>query len=128
MARVIVVLLTVGVTIYALVDCLRCNDDEVRTLPRQVWCLIALVPLVGGLAWLVYGRPRPDQPAANAPRMIAPDDDPDFLHALDQTFRERRRQAAEEARRRRRDEETRRREQAAEEERRRTEDDRHLPE
>ncbi len=113
MPRVVLLLLTVGVTIYALVDCLRCGDDEVRTLPRQIWCLVVLVPLVGGLAWLVYGRPAPGRPDRAAPRALAPDDDPEFLRTLDQGFRERRRRAAEDARRRRQDEEARRQDEEA---------------
>lgn len=102
MPRVVLALLTVGVTVYALVDCLRCTDDEVRTFPRQVWCLIVLVPLIGGIAWLVYGRPPTDQIDAARPRMVAPDDDPDFLRTLDEGFRDRRqrKQQQEEGRRR----------------------------
>lgn len=98
MVRVVLVLLTVGVTIYAVVDSLRCSDDEVRSLPRSVWILISLVPLVGGVAWLLLGRPRDDLVPEAGPRVIAPDDDPDFLNSLDQSFRERRRQAAEDRR------------------------------
>jgi Phospholipase_D-nuclease N-terminal len=81
MLRVIVVLLTVGVTIYALVDCLRSSDVEVRVLPRPAWALVALlVPLFGGVAYLVFGRQRAP---VHAGRMVAPDDDPDFLRSLD---------------------------------------------
>ncbi len=98
--RVVLVLVIVGVTVYALVDCLRTDGTEVRLLPRPLWCLVILVvPLVGAVGWLVAGRSK-DAPATPAARPLAPDDDPDFLRRLDQ---ERRRRAAEEERRRRRD-------------------------
>jgi hypothetical protein len=111
--RVLLALITVGITIYAFVDCFRCTDEEVRTLPRPLWMLVTLIPLVGGLAWLVSGRPAVGRPVGRPVRPLAPDDDPDFLQSLDRSFREHRRQAAEEARRRRRTEEAQR--QAAEE-------------
>jgi hypothetical protein len=104
MLRVLLTLITIGVTIYAFVDCLRSSDAEVRALPRPLWLLVILVPLVGGLAWLAFGRARTD-PAATGPiRVLAPDDDPDFLQSLDLTFRERRRQATDDARRHREEE------------------------
>jgi hypothetical protein len=106
--RVLLTLITVGITIYAFIDCLRCTDEEVRNLPRSLWMLITLVPLVGGLVWLVSGRPAAGRPGGLPTRAVAPDDDPEFLRSLDRSFRERRRQAAEEARRHRLAEETRR--------------------
>ena len=106
--RVLLTLITVGITIYAFLDCLRCTEEEVRNLPRPLWMLVTLVPLVGGLAWLVSGRPAAGRPGGLPVRPLAPDDDPEFLRSLDRSFHERRRQAAEEARRRRLAEETRR--------------------
>ncbi len=98
--RVVLVLVVIGVMIYALVDCWRSDAQDVRLLPRSVWFLVVLVPLVGGVLWIVAGQPRdePDRPSTRRP--VAPDDDPEFLRRLDL---ERRRQAAEEERRRRRD-------------------------
>jgi hypothetical protein len=106
--RVLLALITVGITIYAFVDCLRCTDEEVRSLPRPVWLFVTLVPLVGAMAWLTFGRPTAGPPPGRQIRPPAPDDDPDFLQSLDRSVRERRRQAAEEARRRQRAEEARR--------------------
>jgi hypothetical protein len=94
----IVLLLAVGVTIYALVDCWNSTDDEVRGLPRLAWLLVVLLfPLVGGIAYLTVGRDRDrsGSPRLNRPRVVAPDDDPDFLSQLDQ---QRRRAAAEQRR------------------------------
>jgi hypothetical protein len=112
MVRVILALLVIGVTIYGLIDCLGSSDDEAQLLPRQVWCLITLVPAVGSIAWLAFGRVRTADQSPGQRRLIAPDDDLDFLRSLDSGFRERRRRAAEDARQRRRQEEARRREAA----------------
>jgi hypothetical protein len=87
MGAVIVVLAVVGVTIYSVVDCLRTPEGEMRGLPKPLWLLVilALVP-AGALLWIFlghedggFGRPggRP------ARRVVAPDDDPDFLRSLD---------------------------------------------
>jgi hypothetical protein len=98
--RVLLALITVAVTIYAFVDCLHSTDEDVRNLPRPLWLLVTMVPLVGGLTWLALGRTSATAPVKPPPRPPAPDDDPEFLRSLDRSFRERRRQAAEEARHR----------------------------
>jgi hypothetical protein len=103
MGYVVLVLLSVGVTIYALVDCWRSTDDEVRGLPRPAWVLLIILvgplgfPPFGALGYLLFGRPtgRP----APAP-VVAPDDDPEFLRSLDVA---RRRDAAEQRRREQRE-------------------------
>jgi Phospholipase_D-nuclease N-terminal len=84
MARVILFLAVIGVTIYAAIDCFRSDDAEIRSLPKPVWLLVivALLPF-GGLLWIVLGRqPIPGPPTARRLRTIAPDDDPDFLRSL----------------------------------------------
>jgi Phospholipase_D-nuclease N-terminal len=94
----VVLLLAVGVTIYALVDCWRSTDDEVRGLPRPAWILIVILfPPLGAAAYLFLGRGQASVPRA---RVLAPDDDPEFLRQLDQ---QRRRRAAEERRREQQD-------------------------
>jgi hypothetical protein len=94
MSFVVLLLLAVGVTIYALVDCWNSTEDEVRGLSRHAWLLIVLLfPLAGGAAYLVAGRLRHGEPRLHRPRVVAPDDDPEFLRMLDQ---QRRRAAAEE--------------------------------
>jgi hypothetical protein len=98
MLRVVVVLVVVGVTVYALVDCARSNEPELRLLSKPLWLLvILLLPLAGPVLYLTLGR-APEAPPAPAARPLAPDDDPEFLRRLEL---ERRRRVAEEERRRR---------------------------
>jgi len=84
------VLLVVGLTVYCLVNCLQSSEEEVRTLPRWAWVVVVLLlPLLGGLAYLVAGRPvtavsgpggGPRVPRGRAPQ--GPDDDDEFLRGL----------------------------------------------
>jgi hypothetical protein len=86
MARAVLVLVTVGVTIYAIVDCLRSHPSQMRGLPKPIWVLVCLVlPPVGALVYLVFGRVDPEavEEAPRHPhRILAPDDDPEFLRSL----------------------------------------------
>lgn len=93
--------------VFALVDCIQTDESQVRNLPKTAWILlIVLVPLVGSIAWLAAGRPAADQrrqgrrqvawpatatsgfPEYERPRhgpqgrVLAPDDDPEFLRTL----------------------------------------------
>ena len=74
--------------IYALVDLVQTDDEEIKGLPKLIWVLlIVFIAFVGPLAWLIGGkksRRRPGQSArGEAPRgPIGPDDDPDFLRRL----------------------------------------------
>jgi len=83
--------------IIALISCLSAEEGEIRALPRIAWVIIILLfPLIGAIVYLVAGRPtttaprakqwRPGSgfPEATRPsRSVAPDDDPEFLRAID---------------------------------------------
>lgn len=84
----------------ALIDCLSCEDYEIRALPKVAWVLVILLfSPVGGIAWFVAGRPeragaegprprRVSGGSAPAPRRpLAPDDDPEFLRELTRRIR-----------------------------------------
>lgn len=94
MARLLPTLLLLGLTVYALIDCLQTPPAAIRNLPKAGWLVvIVFVVAVGPVAWLFVGRPRDEatgQPAArprprptSPGRPVAPDDDPDFLRSLD---------------------------------------------
>jgi hypothetical protein len=84
--RYLPLILVVVLTIYCWVEIALSNSRQVRQLPRAIWALIVFIPVVGPGAWLVFGRPNGSevrQPTTRPqPRMIAPDDDPDFLRSL----------------------------------------------
>ena len=73
-------LFTVFVTVFAA----SANKNEVRNLPKWLWLLIcAAVPFIGGLLYLVLGRPiGPPKQRFRKTKSVAPDDDPAFLRDL----------------------------------------------
>lgn len=90
--------LLVGVWIYALIDSVRAESSEVRTLPKPAWIVITfLFPVIGSLLWLFFGRPRYVRNSSIATPFSksrgpvgtqkAPDDDEDFLRFLEQKAR-----------------------------------------
>lgn len=91
MLRVIAILVGLGIYIWFIIDVLRTPGVSVRTLPKPLWLVIVfLLPLIGGVIWLVWGRPRPEPRRGRRGRPIAPDDDPRFMRQLDeQAWRQR---------------------------------------
>lgn len=97
MLRVLPFIIELGLLVYCLIDCIQTDSVLVRNLPKGAWVLlIVFLPLVGGIAWLVAGRPEraarsssvPWPSTATAgfpeyerPRPLGPDDDPGFLAA-----------------------------------------------
>ena len=76
----VLVIFTVFVTVFAA----SANKNEVRLLPKWLWILLCIVvPPIGGLLYLAVGRPlNSPKPKFRRPRVIAPDDDPQFLRDL----------------------------------------------
>ncbi|MEV0126846.1 PLD nuclease N-terminal domain-containing protein [Dactylosporangium sp. NPDC050688] len=93
MGRALPFLIVLVATLVALIDCLSTDRDDVRGLPKVLWCLvILLLPVVGVIAWFFAGRPLTTEQhagvASTGPRRrptkpLAPDDDPDFLRGID---------------------------------------------
>ena len=79
MTRVVPVLLLIACTIYTAVHVVQSDSEQVRGLPKSLWLVIViLVPIVGMIAWWIFGRPV----ESYSPPPVAPDDDPDFLRKL----------------------------------------------
>lgn len=95
------IVLTVVIVVWALVEVIQANAGQIRRLPKWAWAILVVFPLppVGAIAWFFLGRPKRDAVAApqatggglnlpNLPRRTryvarpAPDDDPDFLRRL----------------------------------------------
>jgi hypothetical protein len=72
--------------IYCWIELAQSDPRDVRQAPRWAWAFAIVIPLLGPIAWLVYGRPNGEAPTPVAPRphnrQIAPDDDPEFLRNL----------------------------------------------
>ncbi|WP_336209726.1 PLD nuclease N-terminal domain-containing protein [Nonomuraea sp. LPB2021202275-12-8] len=95
MAGVIVGLALLAFWLFSLFDVITTPEEEVRHSPKAVWLIIvAALPLIGGLFWMLRGRPQvarenwptpPRTGGAAAPK--GPDDDPDFLRDLERRMR-----------------------------------------
>ncbi|WP_286719628.1 PLD nuclease N-terminal domain-containing protein [Microbacterium sp. UBA1612] len=71
----IVALIAVAFWVFTIVDCAVQPKTRHRGVSKPLWLVIVIViPVLGGLMWLIVGR-RP-RPAPAAP--LAPDDDPQF--------------------------------------------------
>jgi hypothetical protein len=85
-SRILPILIVLGVTIYALIDCARTPQEEVRNLPKWAWLLLIIFfETIGGIAWLIAGRPKTQGGVPRnfrKPKIIPPDDDPDFLRSI----------------------------------------------
>jgi hypothetical protein len=86
MVRVFVFLAAVQLVLLVLALISVLSADRVRIMPRALWVLvILLIPLLGPLSYMLWGRPVPPphevvhRPAA---RPSSPDDDPEFLRSM----------------------------------------------
>jgi len=73
-----VALLLLAFWVYSIVDCALQPPTRHRGVSKPVWMLIViLLPVLGGILWLVVGRQR--RRALPQPTYRAPDDNPEFL-------------------------------------------------
>lgn len=103
MRYIIPVAFGVVVFVYGLIDCLRSEPSDVRSIPKPAWVLvIVLLNVIGVALWFMFGRPQYAVSTSNqAPtssgqssgqrspsastgygRSVAPDDNPEFLRNL----------------------------------------------
>ena len=90
-------LLEIGLLIFCLIEAIQTPADEIRGLGKGYWILLIIVlPLVGGIAWLVAGRPLrqtsnaqwrmgggfPEHERNRRRAPLGPDDDQDFLSEI----------------------------------------------
>ncbi|MGW4241711.1 PLDc N-terminal domain-containing protein [Nocardia sp. NPDC004722] len=55
----VVGLITLGLWVYCLIDIITCQESGIRHLPKGAWLLIVIfIPTLGGLLWLLLGRPQ----------------------------------------------------------------------
>ena len=102
MLRFLPAIIELALLVYCLADCIQTDRSRVRSLPKFGWILlIIIVPIIGGIGWLIAGRPAKDGPADTAGfgtairglgggtggslprRPLAPEDDPTFMRGLD---------------------------------------------
>ena len=55
---ILFVALSVIVSIVAIYLILRSSDADTRLLRKPLWYVVALVPIVGAIAWFMFGRPQ----------------------------------------------------------------------
>ncbi|WP_426321414.1 PLD nuclease N-terminal domain-containing protein [Microbacterium sp. E-13] len=78
MPRVLLILGLVAIAfwVFTIVDCAVQPPTRHRGVSKPAWILIVvLIPVLGGILWLIVGRGRASAIAARR----APDDDPEFL-------------------------------------------------
>lgn len=76
---IVAIVAAVAFVIYAIVDCAFAPAQRIRSLNKPLWILlILLLPVIGGVLWLLLGRGRKSGQSTTR-RTVAPDDDPEFL-------------------------------------------------
>lgn len=59
MLRFLPVIAEIALLVFCLIDAIQSDPDRVRNMSKGWWIvLIVVLPLVGGVAWLVAGRPQ----------------------------------------------------------------------
>lgn len=75
--------------VWAIFDVISTDESLCRNLPKGVWLLLVIfVPNIGGIAWLLLGRPegtgfRPGDTSPRPRRVVAPEDSPRWEKRLD---------------------------------------------
>ncbi|WP_217181172.1 PLD nuclease N-terminal domain-containing protein [Streptomyces sp. AC495_CC817] len=85
MARLLIIggFLAAVFWVFSIVDCALQPATRHRGVRKAAWiAIVILIPVIGGILWFVLGRRRADDQST---RLIAPDDDPEFLRSIDKT-------------------------------------------
>ncbi|AZP19595.1 PLD nuclease N-terminal domain-containing protein [Streptomyces aquilus] len=92
MLRVLMFLVPLALSIYAFIDCISTQDEDIRHMPKPLWAILVLLfPMVGSISWMIAGKKRSlaaegwaGARAGQSQRWVAPDDNPEFLKSLDE--------------------------------------------
>ena len=80
-----ILIISILLQLYSLFDCGRVDQSQFTKLPKWAW-LIVIIAFggLGGLLWIVVGKKRTagGNGRSKKPRIIPPDDDPDFLRKI----------------------------------------------
>ena len=87
MAKLLPALVSIVLFVYAFFDLIATPAPRTKHVPKPLWFLIILVPVVGPLLWLFFGAEKatggPERPPRGwRPPSKGPDDDPDYLRGL----------------------------------------------
>lgn len=81
MARVLIIVAVVALTIYCIVEVAQSPTYRVRAMPKWLWAAAVIcLPGIGSVLWLAFGRPN-SGPHGRV-RDQGPDGDEDFLRGL----------------------------------------------
>jgi hypothetical protein len=95
--RYVPALLSLALTVYCVIDAFQTDEADMRNLPKVAWVvLVLLLPVLGPVGWLLFGRPTRRSVRSRDVRSSGddlrreqerrrprgPDDDPDFLKDL----------------------------------------------
>jgi hypothetical protein len=77
MIKVLPFVFELALLVFCVIDAIQTPDVDVRNMPKWAWILLILVfPLVGGIAWLVAGRPTRTRASGWAPGSGSPKPEP----------------------------------------------------
>lgn len=88
MGKFVIIVFAIILLVFAIFDLIATPRDRVKVLPKPLWFVILLAPVVGPLLWLAFGRSKPATPPkpsggwTRPPGPKGPDDDPDYLRGL----------------------------------------------
>ncbi len=105
----VLALIEIVLLVYCVLNIITTPDTEVRNLPKLLWLvLVVVLPLIGGIAWLIAGRPQgparsmpykgsvgvpPEYDRPGRATAYRPDDDEAFLRRLRERAEQQRRTA-----------------------------------
>ena len=105
----VLALVELGLLIYCVLNIVTTPEAQVRNLPKLLWLVLVIVlPIVGGIAWLVGGRPQgpvtsmpykgnrgipPEYDRPGRATAFSPEDDEAFLRSLRERAEQQRKRA-----------------------------------